>query len=938
MAARAIQATLHAQRVSNSETYHFVPHNQLKLILEEKDVVAVLKESGLASHELTGTTKIVMTRAGRIFAILVTIREIQEILRFIESDHLQGDGGLDKALPFRKGALDFLSDEIADRFYDAQWEFCAPIFSPNFQHRVFDQKTRFPYLQSSLEGEGGFGTVYYVKIHPDHHTGNSRDETQQKAEFVRKEIKSGDEMAMKQELRVLSCLTSIRHPNLLELLGSYTIGGSHNFLFPRARTDLNKALLSSDESLLGFSDRTSLFLALPGLASGLQSLHDYVSEDISWIGCHHDIKPANILMMDDRFVLSDFGLSTLKDRSKNSSSGFHPRNDYYTAPECQDYDQGLKKGSVSRKADIWSLGCVLLDILVFISRGPKGVEQFEKSRERVLGGYYETRCYHLGKSPHPEVQKCLLGLHNSDDKTIKSLSDLCSRMLSQDPVDRPIAAEVADTMRYTTLEHMLQLVSHKFENADNPGLDSFELTVERERFKAWASNLSIVWSQVRGNQELPNPHDNRPEAAHNSAVWGISLINETLNTLQAANANVNICIGRLRSGNDAVYGLLDISTRHSIENIVELSLLRLCDEKYHLKDVDSKTSSTAGRIGTFIALKYMYSLVNDSQSNAGTQFQIDRNLVYSFQHWPSAPFPSAKFAARDAVPSDVVIQWLYYDARWVGRVGDTLYARMGALVQFLQTASEQHSFRILRCLGYYHYEPKHAFALVFQYPSVPSPPLSLLTLDNCLIENTINVRPDLGQVFGLVHTLANALHQYHLIGWLHKSISSFHVVFFNSRDTSEKQDVANPYFMGFDHSRPDKPGEYTQGPSDEETRRNYQHPLYKAGKVPYRLEFDYYSFGLLMLEIGMWRPLPVLLKRIKSKEDDAEAYVKSIRKSLVPPLAHRMGKLYQNACLSCFDFEGKVEIMDDEGSEEARDDKIRRFFTGVIEPLSRCYV
>lgn len=134
--------------------------------------------------------------------------------------------------------------------------------------------------------------------------------------MVRKELKAKNpekSEAFERECRVLSFLNCLNHPNIVELLGSYTHDGVHSLLFPLAECDLSNLLQRS--TLPAFKSESDYIFALCGLASALELLHKFSLRDldIKLIGFHHDIRPHNILVQSDRFLLADFGLSTFKD-------------------------------------------------------------------------------------------------------------------------------------------------------------------------------------------------------------------------------------------------------------------------------------------------------------------------------------------------------------------------------------------------------------------------------------------------------------------------------------------------------------------------------------------------------------------------------------------------------------------------------------------------
>lgn len=103
-------------------------------------------------------------------------------------------------------------------------------------------------------------------------------------------------------------------------------------------------------------------------------------------GIHGDIKPHNILYFEQDknggqcglglFKISDFGLTGFHSaltRSRQPPTG--PHSPTYRAPEY-----GMSATYLSRKYDIWSLGCVLLQFLTWLISGPDDLNNFDLDR------------------------------------------------------------------------------------------------------------------------------------------------------------------------------------------------------------------------------------------------------------------------------------------------------------------------------------------------------------------------------------------------------------------------------------------------------------------------------------------------------------------------------------------------------------------------------
>jgi hypothetical protein len=87
----------------------------------------------------------------------------------------------------------------------------------------------------------------------------------------------------------------------------------------------------------------------------------------------------------------------------------------------------------------------------------------------------------------------------------------------------------------------------------------------------------------------------------------------------------------------------------------------------------------------------------------------------------------------------------------------------------------------------------------------------------------------------------------------------------------------------------------------------YQHPVYlrNANKPPgdpenplmrFREEFDYYSLGLVLMEIAFWRPLQSISSKILG---GPEELLEGLLKNYIPMVKTYMGDPYGEAVESC---------------------------------------
>jgi hypothetical protein len=151
------------------EAKAFVPHEDLYELLTRSVIYNAVHECAITPwYNLDQLVDKIHAGARRVFAILVILNgQEKEILHFIEHDHFQASP-LDHKLPFSKADLEVIVPSIAIDFYEKQWEFSAPIFSREADHRFLDIFTALPFLENKKISEGGFGEVFSVVLHPGH--------------------------------------------------------------------------------------------------------------------------------------------------------------------------------------------------------------------------------------------------------------------------------------------------------------------------------------------------------------------------------------------------------------------------------------------------------------------------------------------------------------------------------------------------------------------------------------------------------------------------------------------------------------------------------------------------------------------------------------------------------------------------------------------------
>ncbi|PQE11054.1 serine threonine kinase protein [Rutstroemia sp. NJR-2017a BVV2] len=308
-------------------------------------------------------------------------------------------------------------------------------------------------------------------------------------------------------------------------------------------------------------------------------------------------------------------------------------------------------------------------------------------------------------------------------------------------------------------------------------------------------------------------------------------------------------------------------------------------------------------------------------TGAGQRLAIDSHRVKVKKALGKASIVNLEGSHRS-----VFCEWINYELHTMDQVPDLLFQRVEAIANNFSMEPLPVDFSVLHCCGYFHDISSFRFGLL----------LTPITLQPVTLREVMKKqpRPSLECLFGLALTLSKSLHHFHRADWLHKNISSYNVLFFDTRLNKHQpillDNFPTPYIVGFNHSRPNDPNSFTRGSADIE--KHYLHPQYARLPEPrFKHGFDYYSLGLLLLEIALWEPItrsPLLKGRDILNVEPKELQTLWLNEA-VPLLGPRMGKTYKNVVNLCLN-----DYFVDTSNFFARED----FGKMVVRELERCYV
>ncbi|KIY30726.1 STE/STE11 protein kinase [Cryptococcus gattii E566] len=209
-------------------------------------------------------------------------------------------------------------------------------------------KRNIKWIKGALIGAGSFGSVF---LGMDAHSGllMAVKQVELPRGIAKMEARRRDMLsALEREIELLK---DLQHDNIVQYLDSSTDANHLNIFLEYVPGGSVAALLSNygafEEALAGNFVRQIL--------TGLNYLH---KRDI----VHRDIKGANILVDNKGGIkISDFGIS--KKVENSLLNGLHPNRPslqgsvFWMAPEV------VKQTSYTSKADIWSVGCLVVEML-----------------------------------------------------------------------------------------------------------------------------------------------------------------------------------------------------------------------------------------------------------------------------------------------------------------------------------------------------------------------------------------------------------------------------------------------------------------------------------------------------------------------------------------------------------------------------------------------
>lgn len=239
--------------------------------------------------------------------------------------------------------------------------------SLNFKYSTLEKATD-SFDEANKLGQGGFGTVYKGVLQDGR-------EIAVKRLFYNNKHRAGD---FYNEVNIIS---SVEHKNLVRLLGCSCSGPESLLVYeflPNKSLDLF-IFETSKGKALNWEKRFDIII---GTAEGLVCLHENTNTRI----IHRDIKASNILL-DSRLraKIADFGLARSFQEDKSHISTAIAGTLGYMAPEY------LAHGQLTEKADVYSFGVLLLEIVTGRQNNRSKASEYSDSLISIVWNHFQER-------------------------------------------------------------------------------------------------------------------------------------------------------------------------------------------------------------------------------------------------------------------------------------------------------------------------------------------------------------------------------------------------------------------------------------------------------------------------------------------------------------------------------------------------------------------
>ncbi|KAF4336071.1 kinase domain protein [Fusarium beomiforme] len=418
----------------------------------------------------------ILKEARKVFAIWVLVG-IKGLKLYATMELFRTNSACDTALPFEEDQISSFTiskeySEIVfliagkepfcdeDHIYDfcqKQWEFCAPVFDCKKDNHDLNESAILPFTEKHLTtaNEGAFGQVLKYTIHNRHinTTGLMPHPQYVAVKKIKLETQNDPKINIagwEKEVRALWKMRELRQKHIVKFITAFRRGMDEHYLIMEWADGGNlRNLWENFRQPLTANLVKDAFKQLLGLSEALDQVHNPRAQSANGHFRHGDLKPENILWFKDPtdkrkigiLKIGDWGLAKQHQdftqiRTKQTTTGFGTRR--YEPPEEETIkdnnlvvpDAQTVLGRIVRKRsrlyDVWAMGCIWLEFLIWLMYGHDGLTRFNRS---FKNGRSDVVCFyeiddkdvarvhrvakqwmdHMAQDPVCEVGKTALG-------------------------------------------------------------------------------------------------------------------------------------------------------------------------------------------------------------------------------------------------------------------------------------------------------------------------------------------------------------------------------------------------------------------------------------------------------------------------------------------------------------------------------------------------
>jgi serine/threonine protein kinase len=421
-----------------TKTLKFLPRDKLDEFVTRSTVKSAIEPARSEALKDIGNMddliEFVLSRGKQVFLIVLmsrkdwSQRDLALTLKSCKDENLDNDSlpiGFSEDRPSRAYSLnkpqegrryplfDKWDRDHKDVFDVWQWRIAVPVFDTRVKFRFkFPAQQILPFLEQAPRpaSSGFFGEVSRTVIHAKHirnmnlpsspwppngRVGGEQEAVPSHAIAIKK-AKDQDEFIgffdkeagfsnqkagyYDKEAGNLYRVRDFRSPHLIKSIAAYQMNHDRCLIFPWAEGGNLGDLWQVQEN--DAVDKPSVqwqLLQFVGICSALQELHESNVR-------HGDLKPENILWFEpkkDRGILqiADIGLATFHEKEANTMNrkGMPTETPSGTSryePPEMDETRG-NADPRSRQYDIWSLGCIVLELLLWLVYRPGAIRAFQ---------------------------------------------------------------------------------------------------------------------------------------------------------------------------------------------------------------------------------------------------------------------------------------------------------------------------------------------------------------------------------------------------------------------------------------------------------------------------------------------------------------------------------------------------------------------------------